>query len=189
MKKLMSIFPEINKTFLTLIDVQEKFVPAIKSFSQIVAKQQLMLQSANEIGLQTVVTEQYPQGLGSTVSELRDLFQKEWPVIEKNSFSCLGAVEFRDLLDHKNINCLVLMGIETHVCVQQTAFDALEQGYSVFLLADTVASRHEYDRETALALMREKGVNITTAEAFLFMLLRSSTHQSFRGISKLIRNL
>lgn len=183
----MNNFPEVSDSLVVLIDVQEKFVPAIPTVQNILPRQKLILKAASELKLSTIITEQYPKGLGNTVPELKELFQPEWPVFEKSSFSCFGSTEFRKELTKSPKKYMAVMGIETHVCLLQTVVDALNKGYKPIVLADTVASRNEYDRQIALDFMRQQGAMIITAEAFLFMLMKDSGHPAFRAVSKLLK--
>jgi len=179
--------PATETAVLLLIDMQEKLIKAMSSAGQCLARQKIMLEAAGILGLDTIITEQYPQGLGHTLPELSGLFKPEWPVIEKKSFSCFGEPSFCSRLKSKSRKTVAVMGIESHVCVLQTVFDALEQGYQVFVLEDTLSSRNPSDMTTALRLLRHQGAIVTTAESYLFMLMRSADHPAFRQIAKLIR--
>jgi nicotinamidase-related amidase len=181
------ITPNLNSTAIILIDVQERLSSAISTIDSVIPRQQIMLNAAKELGIDVIVTEQYPKGLGNTVSNLKELFTPEWQVIEKTTFSCFGEPKFCSELKKKSIENIVLMGVETHVCVQQTAFDGLANNYNVFLLADTVTSRNDFDKKVAMDHMQHHRVNITTVESFLLLLLRDASHPKFRSISKLIR--
>ncbi|OGV56326.1 MAG: hypothetical protein A2017_14540 [Lentisphaerae bacterium GWF2_44_16] len=180
-------FPDIGSTVFVLIDMQEKFVPAIPSIATIIPRQKLLLNAARELGVRVAVTEQYPKGLGNTISELKDLLAPSWPLIEKTSFSCFGAPEFRKVIAQFPVKSIVLMGVETHVCVLQTALDALSRDCDVFIASDAVSSRNDIDRDAAFSLMKQNKINVTTSEALIFMLLRDASHPSFRAISKMLR--
>ncbi|OGV51869.1 MAG: hypothetical protein A2X49_03625 [Lentisphaerae bacterium GWF2_52_8] len=185
---MMNFHPEIPETALLLVDMQEKLFSAIPSASNALSRQQLMLAAAKELGLSVIVTEQYPKGLGPSVQPLKEFFQPDWPILEKSSFSCFGCDPFRIELKKTVRRSLAIMGVETHVCIQQTALDAAAQGYEVFLLSDAVSSRHEFDHKSALDLMsRQPLIAVTTVESFIFALLRDSAHPSFRTISKFLR--
>lgn len=179
--------PQIETSLLTLIDVQEKFAPAISAFEPMLERQALVLNAAKELKLPVVANEQYPKGLGHTMPILLGAMPEGSPVIEKTSFSCFGSDAFRCELTKSTRRTLVLMGIETHVCVQQTAFDALNADYEVILLADAVGSRKDSDKDFSLALMRQNGVMVTTVESFLFAVMGGATHPAFKAISKLVR--
>lgn len=180
-------FPDINSTVLVLIDMQEKLVPAVSSATAVIPRQKLLLNAARELGVRVIITEQYPKGLGNTLTELKELFDPSWPLIEKTSFSCFGAPEFRKILTHAPVNSIILAGIEAHVCVMQTAIDALSRNCAVFIASDAVASRNGVDRDMAFSLMKQNEISITTVEALLFMLLKDASHPSFRAISKMLR--
>jgi nicotinamidase-related amidase len=181
------IIPNVDETAVILVDVQEKFVPAITDFDQCLPRWKIMLQAAELLHLTVVITEQYPNGLGHTIPELKDLCHDDWPVMEKTSFSALGDCTVKNYLHDKSIKNLILIGIETHVCILQTAIDAMQEGYQVFIPYDTVASRSKPNRDNALELMRDAGVHITSTESILFMLMRDAKHPAFKEISRLIR--
>ena len=179
--------PEIKSSVLILIDIQERLITAMSGMDSCLKKSQLMLNAAKTLKLDTIVTEQYPRGLGDTIPALKELFADKLPIIEKTTFSCCGETQFMIELEKKKRRSIAVMGIETHVCVQQTVLDALTEGYQVFVLSDAVTSRSTEDRHVALELMRDAGAVITTVEAYLFMLMRDAKHPSFKTISKLIR--
>ena len=187
MTESVSMYPEINTSVLVLVDVQERLYSAIPSAPQALNPQKVMLKAAEIFGLSVIVTEQYPKGLGNTVPELREIFLPQWPVIEKTSFSCFGEVEFRRELAKVTRKAMIIIGMETHVCVQQTAFDALAQGLDVWLLTDAVVSRSDHDRETAFQLMLHWGVTVSTVQGFLFAMMRDSKNPFFREISALVK--
>lgn len=179
--------PDIASTTLCVIDIQEKLVPAIACFEELIPRQQLMLKAAAELKLRTIINEQYPKGLGNTINPVRELFHPEWPVIEKTSFSSFGSDAFRSEFSKVPVSSVAIIGIEAHVCVQQTAFDALNSGFEVFVLADATGSRKDSDKQTSLDLMRSQGINVTSVESFLFMLMKEATHPAFKAVSKLVR--
>jgi len=179
--------PEIEKSVFCLVDVQEKFVPAIAEMDAVTARIQVMLRAMNELKVSTIVTEQYPQGLGPTIPELKELLPAETPVISKTSFSCFGSEDFRKTIDGMNKNNLILAGIESHICLFQTAIDALEHGFKVFVAEDAISSRRFADKASAVAAMRSAGIHVMPSESIIFMLLRDAAHPSFRTISKIIR--
>ena len=182
---MMSFCPETAA--LVMVDIQERLFAAVPDLAPMLPKVKMLLKAAAELQLPTLVTEQYPRGLGSTIPEIKELLRPEWPVFEKTDFSCWGVEGFRHELAAKKAQTVILMGIESHVCVQQTAFDLLAQGFEVVLVADAVASRNAYDRQTAIDLMRASGIRVTTAEAVVFALLRTAKHPSFKAISALVK--
>ncbi len=180
-------FPKLASTALILVDVQEKLIGAMAEGPAICERMKIMLQAAGLLKLDVIVTEQYPRGLGNTVTELSELYPEKTPVIEKTTFSCLGEPEFNKAIQRKPYKTLVLMGIEGHVCVLQTALDALNKGFEVIILADTVSSRRTENCKLALAQLQEAGAAALPTESILFMLMRDAKHPAFREISKLIR--
>jgi nicotinamidase-related amidase len=178
--------PDPNKLAVVIIDMQERLLPAIADSAAILRQHGILIQGARALKLQIVATEQYPKGLGATVPELKPLLPAE-TLYEKTSFSCFGSMPFAEGFGSGAISQLVVAGIETHVCVQQTVLDALARGLEVFVIADAVGSRSPANRDTALALMREAGAVITSTESFLFDCLRDASHPEFRTISKLVR--
>lgn len=187
---------------LVLVDVQERLFAAFPEEVRepLVARLRLLLAAARELPLPVVVTEQYPQGLGPTIKELRESLDPAWPVVAKTSFSCLGEPAFAAALARSlgretgaapaACRNLVLCGIEAHVCIQQTALDALSGGFRrVIVPADAVASRHPPDHHIALGLLSREGVRVSTAEAIVFALLGDSRHPAFKSLSARVRQL
>jgi len=179
--------PSAESSALIVVDVQERFAPAIPEMAQSLPRMALALAGAKELGLQLVATEQYPKGLGRTLPEIAALLPQGHIPLEKTSFSCFGAEAFRTELSKSALKTLALIGVESHVCVLQTALDALERGYEVFVLSDCVSSRKGSDKEAALAFLGHAGVKVLSAESFLFMLLKDASHPAFKAVSKLVR--
>jgi isochorismate hydrolase len=134
------------------------------------------------LGVRSVLTEQYPQGLGPTHP---DLTAKLPPAVTKMAFSCCGSDAFTATLA-ADIESVLLCGLETHVCIQQTALDLLARGLTVFIAVDAVASRHAIDHEIALRRLESSGAVLTTTEAVLFEWCRSAEHPQFQAVRKLV---
>jgi len=184
------IFPSPTSSVFILVDVQQKLLLAMPSdmIPSLLQKQKLLLQTATELKIPVIVTEQYPQGLGPTVTNLTALFEPEWPIIEKTSFSCFGSVEFRQELRKKKYSDIILLGMESHICIQQTALAARQHGFSqIWVIEDAVCSRHQTDCQTALNLLRQSGIHLSTAESIMFMLLLDLRHPSFKKLSSLLK--
>lgn len=180
--------PKPETTKIVFIDVQEKLVAAMpESFPAVVAKQKILLEGAKSLGTRVLVTEQYPRGLGPTIGELSSLFDPEWPVLEKTAFSALGEPSVRTELAKTPTETIVVAGVETHVCVLQTAIESLEKGWNTIVLADAVESRNALDKQTALAAAESAGAWILTVESLLFALTRDAKNPAFKTISKLVR--
>ena len=178
--------PDTAKLAIVIVDMQEKLLPAMADGAAVLRQHGILLQGAQAMKLPVFATEQYPKGLGFTVPELKPLLDPA-KTFEKTTFSCFGAAAFADAVAAGGHQQLVIAGIETHVCVQQTVLDALARGLEVFLLADGVTSRSPANRDTALELMRAAGAVVTSTESFLFDCLRDATNPDFRTISKLVR--
>ncbi|CAH8627317.1 unnamed protein product [Dicrocoelium dendriticum] len=174
----------LSRTALLLCDIQEKFRPHISHFPAIVEVSRRMLQAARLLGIRTVVTEMYPKGLGKTVPELGDL--SGIPVIPKTAFSMYTS-EVADLLElGKQIDSVLLCGIEAHVCVHATALDLKERGADVHCVVDACSSRNMVDRMVAFHRLSQSGIYLTTCESALLTILCGSDHPQFREVQKII---
>ena len=171
-------------TALLVIDVQEKLVAALPEGKRIVWNIRRLLDGAIILGLPVLGTEQYPQGLGPTAPELAE---RLGPLPTKLTFSCGGCPGLFTDLERKGIAKILIAGMETHVCVQQTVLDLLAAGWSVFVAVDAVGSRYEIDHRTALMRMDAAGATLTTTEAALFECCRIAGTPEFKQISRLAR--
>jgi len=171
-----------RQSTLVVVDVQERLMPVISEAERVFANVNRLLEGAALLGVNTLVTEQYPKGLGHTC---REIVLKEQPVLEKMSFSCLLDEAFLQHLPagHK----LVLCGVEAHICVLKTALDALERGREVHVVADAVSSRTPENHRLALERLRQSGAFIASTEMVLFQWLDYAGTDAFRTISKLIK--
>jgi len=172
---------------LILIDMQEKLSKAMSNVSKCIENQELLLKSAAILKIDSIVTEQYPAGLGHTLDELGCLLPENTEIIEKTTFSCCGESSFKTVLKSKSRKNLIVIGIEAHVCVQMTVLDLLADGYEVIIPADALASRNDDNYRLALKSMRQSGAFITSAESIIFALLGDAKHPDFRTISKFIK--
>ncbi|MBO7146223.1 MAG: isochorismatase family protein [Lentisphaeria bacterium] len=176
-----------SDTFTCVVDLQEKLVPAMGNSENLMKRVKILLGGLQSLEIPVLATEQYPKGLGATLPEVSELFTPGAAVIEKNSFSCFGTESFAEAARQCGRKNMILLGVESHVCVFQTALDALELGYTVYLVEDCIDSRFASDKAAAIAALRDAGVKILTSEMILFMLMRASSHPAFKTISKLIR--
>ncbi len=173
-------------TVLVVVDVQERLLPAMDHSEEVLNRCVRLVQAAKLLQIPVLVTEQYPKGLGPTVPALKDALGGIAPV-EKLSFSCTGADAFLDKLEELDHDQVLLCGIETHVCVLQTALDLLDQGIQVHVAEDAVSSRAPENRANALERMRREGVVISNTESALFEWLRVAGSEEFKAISRLVR--
>ena len=178
---------EVATSALIVIDLQQRLAPAMSGFESCADRVELLLDGASALGLSAIVTEQYPKGLGPTLERFSFRLPEGTPVIAKTGFSVFAEPEFRTSLASVTRKNLIFCGIESHVCVLQSVFDALERGFEVCLAADAVTSRRDQDRVLALEAARAAGATVLSAEALLFMLLRDARHPAFKTVSKLVR--
>lgn len=176
-----------QKTGLLIIDVQERLFSHIERPCEILEVMQKVLKGFQILNLPIVVSEQYPQGLGSTILALKNLLRSQDRLFAKTTFSCLADATLQTEILKMPIEQWVLMGIEAHVCVLQTAKDLLKQGKQVAVLNDAISSRSIYDFSTAIAEMRDIGVRVTSAETILFELVHDSKTAEFKDISTLVK--
>ena len=171
-------------TGLIVVDVQEKLLPAIPHHERLLWNLRRLVDGAALLGVPVVATEQYPKGLGPTVPELR---QRIAAPPAKVMFSCRECGDLLAQLRQKGVYKILVVGIETHVCVQQTVVDLLADGYRVFVAVDAVGSRYSLDHETALRRMDSAGATLTTVESALFEWCEAAGTPEFKQISALVR--
>ena len=173
--------------FVCVVDVQEKLIPAMGNREELLKRLNVLLGGCAALEIPFLVTEQYPKGLGNTLAEIREIFPESTVVFEKNSFSCFGSEEFASAVRSSGKKWVILCGVESHVCVFQTALEAKKNGLEVILVEDCVDSRHGQDKVTALKYLRHAGIHIVSSEMVLFLLMKSSANPAFKVISKLVR--
>ena len=167
-------------TALVVIDLQEKLVPAIDGREEVLANTGKLLHLAKITGLTTFLTTQYSKGLGATVPPIAELCDIE--PIDKICFGCLGDDPFQQALEKAlpEGGTLLLAGVESHICVMQTALGALEKGYGVHVAADAVGSRSPANKAVGLERMRSAGAVISSAEMAIYELLGDSRNDEFK---------
>eukprot|EP00698_Gefionella_okellyi_P005883 TRINITY_DN15314_c0_g1_i1.p1 TRINITY_DN15314_c0_g1~~TRINITY_DN15314_c0_g1_i1.p1 ORF type:complete len:198 (-),score=30.46 TRINITY_DN15314_c0_g1_i1:114-707(-) len=170
-----------DSTVFLLCDVQERFRDAIYRFPAVVQTSKTLLAAAKILGVKVIATEQYPKALGNLVKELDT---ENVQVVAKTQFSMMVPEINQSVVGMK---AAVLFGIESHVCVQQTALQLLEQGLDCHVVVDGVSSQRPVDRSSALRRMKQAGAFLTTSESVLFELMRDATHPRFREISALLK--
>lgn len=198
-----------GKTVMLVCDVQERFRDIIHGFPSLVKTAQMMVGVAQKTGIPIVVTEQYPAKLGRTVKELSSIWEDGDPsatsttsarssaltadsttdsvrVFEKTLFS-MCTNECKAHLRELGCESAIICGLETHICVQQTALDLLEMGIDVHLPADCISSTRSFDRSVALSRLSSSGAFLTSAESLVFQVLRDSKHPKFRECSHMVK--
>ena len=177
---------DIAQTVLVVVDLQEAFRSAIPEFPQVASRAAMAVRGFQILGAPIVVTEQYPKGLGRTAEEIIYSLPDDFEPIEKSSFSsCIDA--FLAKLNEHGARQIVLCGLETHICVNQTAHDLLASGFEVHVLTDAVGSRYQDDRSAGLQKMLRSGVVPATVEMALFEMMRDAKHEQFKEIQSLIK--
>lgn len=176
-----------QKTGLLVIDVQEKLFHLVERSCEVLHKINQTVQGFRIFDLPVVVTEQYPQGLGETVPPLKNILGPDQEFLSKTTFSCLGDESVKKNLLERPLDYWVLVGIEAHVCVLQTAKELLKANKQVVVLNDAISSRSIYDYSSAIAELRDCGARISTTETILFELLGDSKASEFKEISQLVQ--
>jgi nicotinamidase-related amidase len=175
-----------NRAALAVVDVQEAFRPAVLDFDRVAHNAAVLVQGAQALGVPVLVTEQYPKGLGRTALEVSEHLTGVTPM-EKVCFSAFEADGFYAQLDDGDRDQVLLCGIETHVCVNQTAEDLLADGREVHVAADAVTSRTAENRDLGLHKMERSGAVVTSVETALFELVRAAGTPEFKEIQRLIK--
>jgi nicotinamidase-related amidase len=173
---------ERDRTALVVVDVQEGFRPVIGGFDELAQQTAILVQGARVLGLPVVVTEQYPKGLGSTIPEVAEHLDG----IERHPKTAFSAPE-ADGFDLDGRDQVVMCGIESHICVMQSALALLDRGLEVEVAADAVSSRSQQNKAIGLERMRMSGATITSVETALFELLGRAGTDEFKQIQGLVR--
>ena len=174
---------EVDRCALLVVDIQEKLLPPIFQKDQLIRNSQLLIRLAGILKLPPLMTTQYAKGLGATVPEIASLLP-ETHAIDKQMFSCFGSDVFCSLLKRLpgNRNTVLLCGMESHICVTQTALAALREGYIVHVASDAVSSRSEWNWKIGLERMRAAGAVISSTEMIIYELLRWSGAPAFKEL-------
>ncbi len=171
---------------LLVIDVQEKFRAVMQGFDDMVEGCIKLVKTFQHLELPIWVTEQYPKGLGETVPELKAVLDAA-PPLEKTAFSSYGCKGIPELITESRARSILICGIETHVCVNQTVHDLLAAGYRVHVAVDAIESRHAINREIALKKMEQSGAVLTTTEMAAFELLVDAKNKKFKEVQALYK--
>lgn len=172
-------------TAIMIIDIQERLAPVMKYKDKVVNNTKILIQASKEMDIPIIYTEQYPKGLGHTIEELEELLENA-KRFEKTSFSAINE-EVKEALVELGKKKVIIVGMETHVCVYQTVRDLLSNGYEVFVVSDGVASRAKNNYLNGLDLMKNMGAVIINTESIVFDLLKEAGTPEFKIMSKLIK--
>jgi len=186
MERIMTNTLDANDSLLLIIDVQEKLVNMLDK-SVVVERTAKLAKAAQILGIPTIATQQYSKGLGQTVDSVKENFAQDTYIAEKTSFSALKEEGFTDKLKSYGKKQIVICGIETHICVHQTAADLLEQGYDVYVVKDACASRRKYEFKQGIERMQGNGAKISCLEIVLFEWLKGAKSPCFKDVQALIK--
>lgn len=178
---------QADRSAVVVVDIQEAFRSAIPDFALVASRVSMAIRGFRILDVPIIVTEQYPQGLGRTAEEIRLVLPDDFEAIEKKTFSSCGADGFVARLKKGRIKQVILCGLETHICVSQTAHDLIDRGFQVHVLIDCVCSRFEHDKQAGLAKMSASGTVTSSMEMAFFELMSDSKHEQFKEIQNLIR--
>jgi nicotinamidase-related amidase len=174
---------EPEQCALLVVDIQEKLLPPIFQKEQLVRNAKLLVRAAGVLKIPTIMSTQYAKGLGRTVPEVASLLP-ETEAIDKDQFSCFGSGVFCSMVKRLpgQRNTLLLCGMESHICVTQTALAALREGYLVHVASDAVSSRTEWNWKIGLDRMRAAGAVISSTEMMIYELMRASSSPAFKDM-------
>lgn len=171
---------------LVIIDIQGNLAQAMFDKENLFANTVKLIKGFNALNLPMIATEQIPEKLGKTLTQVSSEIDDFKP-IAKESFSCWDENNFREKLEAMSRRHVVLLGIETHVCVYQTALDLIDNGYNVYLVADAVSSRTPENRQIAIDAMKSAGAHVTSTEMVLFELLRTAADPKAKDFFKIVK--
>lgn len=179
---------DANNSCLIIIDIQGKLSAAIpeKVTNRLRNNTSILITAANQLNIPIIATAQYPKGLGPIEEFITTSLSDSARKFDKTCFSCLGAEGLSEYLTNLNKRQIILLGIEAHICVLQSAFELMAEGYEVFVVTDATGSRKLSSYDIALSRMNQSCVNLLTTESVLFEWLRDATHPQFKSLSKLI---
>lgn len=175
-----------NNSLVLVIDIQERLVAALEK-DIITEKAAKLVAAAKILNIPVIVSEQYPKGLGNTVNSIKLNLDNSTEFIEKTSFSLLREEGFLDKLKSYGKKQIVICGIETHICVYQTALELIEAGFEVVIAKDICASRNKYEFKAGIEAMKNSGAKISCLEIIIFEWLKGAKHPKFKEVQALIK--
>lgn len=169
-----------------IVDMQERLFPVMNEKETLLKNCQILIEGLGVLGIPLVVSQQYTKGLGETLPEIQSLIH-DFEYIEKKDFSCWDTPEIAEILNELGAQNIIICGIESHVCVLQTAVDLKAAGMNPIVVVDCISSRSKANYELAKERFRAEGILMTSYESILFELTRSAGAPEFRAISKLVK--
>ncbi len=180
---------DFEKSQLVIIDIQEKLAAAMPKevINKLVKRCELLVTTASEFGVPFICSEQYPKGLGPTLSSMQS-FLGDAKFVEKVAFNCVDEPVFERCLV-KSRPQIFIMGMEAHICVLQTALSLLDKGKDVFIVEDAIVSRNILNKQNAINRLRQAGCIITTTESVVFEWIKSADNEVFKKVAGLIKDI
>lgn len=169
---------------IVLVDIQSNFLEVIHERDRVVRRSRYLAQVGQALGIPVVATEQNPSRLGTLESSLIPCVHSPFP---KMSFSCWGSAEFREAVESSGRSCIVLIGVESHICVTLTALDLLNAGYNVFVCPDAISARSVEMHKLGMERMRDSGVMPSHTDTLVYEWLGSAEHPKFKDVLKLVK--
>ncbi len=169
-----------------VVDIQERLFPHIHGHEQLKKNIEILVEGLKVLGVPMLVTEQYKKGLGETIDGIREKIE-EYPAFEKTAFSCWDDEDFRHKFEEEEYKTAILFGIESHICLMQTAIDLKTEGFQPVIIEDCVSSRNPENKRIAINRMLQEGIIVTSYESILFELCRFAGSAEFKAISKLVK--
>jgi len=184
-KKLLC---DVETSCLMIVDIQIRLSAVMpeKVINRLKTNADILLTAAGRLDVPVIATMQYPKGLGDIESFVKDKLNDKSKCFEKTSFSCIQADGLTEHLDKLNKKQIIMIGLESHICVLQSAVEFKENGYDVFVVSDAIASRKLTSYETALTRLEQANIWLLNTESVLFEWLRDASHPEFKSLSKLI---
>jgi nicotinamidase-related amidase len=181
--------PAIQKkenTALVVVDIQEKLLPYVIDKEKVVENVQMLIKFADIMSIPIILTEHYPKGLGTTVPEVAEVL-KNYAPLEKVIFSCCGAKGFTSKLNELGIKNIMIAGIESHICVEQTTLDVMYAGFEVHVISDAISSRTMENKKIGIEKMRQFGAIISSTEMAMYEIMERADTKEFKEVLKLVK--
>ena len=175
-----------ENTALVVVDIQEKLLPYVIDKEKVVENVQMLIKFADIMSIPIILTEHYPKGLGTTVLEVSEVL-KNYAPLKKVLFSCCGAKGFISRLKELGISRIMIVGIESHICVSQTTLDMMHAGFEVHVIADAISSRTSRNLEIGIEKMRQFGAIISSTEMAMYEIMERADTEEFKEVLKLVK--
>ena len=175
-----------KECILVLIDIQEKLFPFVKDKDQLLRQITKLIQFTGIMKIPLILTEHYPQGLGQTIPEIKNILS-EYNPIKKITFSAFRSEKFLQKIQETKIKTLLICGIESHICIEQTVLDGLSLGLKIHIISDAISSRKKHDLKIGIQKMQQYGGIISTTEMAIYEILERADTPEFKDALKLVK--